>query len=256
MLSSLKKQALNILSPTRHITRLVEARTQRVVRTGPFAGMSYIGESVGSSYLPKLLGIYERELHSAIDGAISREPSLVVDVGAAEGYYAVELARRLPNVRVVPFEASLRGRACIEQLASLNGVSEQIENLGYCDQQSLASALTGSSNPFVIMDVEGFEADLLDPTPVQGLKRAEILIEMHDFIVPQVTELAVSRLSSTHEIDRIEQADRNVGELPYSSLYLRALPKRYREWAVDESRPSRMHWLHCVPKAIDEATLT
>src|SRR5579859_5362525 len=77
------------IRPIGYLTHLVRKRTRARVRSGPFAGMRYVDASIGSAYLPKLLGIYERELHPVIEEACASRPGLIVDLGAAEGYYAV-----------------------------------------------------------------------------------------------------------------------------------------------------------------------
>lgn len=74
------------------------------VRRGPFAGLRYPShDAVGSSLWPKLLGSYEAELAPTFEALCATPYRTVVDVGAAEGYYAVGLGLRLG-------EAPPRGR--------------------------------------------------------------------------------------------------------------------------------------------------
>src|SRR5690242_11023050 len=54
---------------------------------GPFKGMAYGLESHGSPFMPKILGIYEPELHGWVREAIATPYDCVVNVGSAEGYY-------------------------------------------------------------------------------------------------------------------------------------------------------------------------
>ena len=68
------------------------AASRATVQTGPFAGMKYVCQSTGA-LCPKLLGCYESELHPAIAKAISRQPKNIINVGCAEGYYAIGMAR-------------------------------------------------------------------------------------------------------------------------------------------------------------------
>src|SRR3954471_17960548 len=60
------------------------------VSGGPFAGPTYPARPP-LPLAPKLLGIYERELHGAIEAAIRAAPETIVNVGSADGYYAVGL---------------------------------------------------------------------------------------------------------------------------------------------------------------------
>src|SRR5277367_5483480 len=67
-----------------------------VVRNGPFSGMIYPREAALNRHsIPKLLGTYEMELHPVLDLVAKRHYDCVIDIGSAEGYYAVGLARLL-----------------------------------------------------------------------------------------------------------------------------------------------------------------
>ena len=114
-----------------YMTDWVMRETNCVVRTGPFQGMKYIGKSTSSVLIPKLLGIYERELHPVIEYATSRPFQTIVDIGAAEGYYCVGLARRMPQTRVVAYEMDEAGRQRLKELAGLNHVSDRLEIRGF-----------------------------------------------------------------------------------------------------------------------------
>lgn len=50
--------------------------------------------------VPNLVGSYESELHLQIEQLILERPQVVIDVGCAEGYYAVGLAQRLPDATI------------------------------------------------------------------------------------------------------------------------------------------------------------
>src|SRR5438105_426555 len=81
---------------------LLEADLRELtVLDGPFRGLRYpSASSLHSGLLPKLLGTYEAELHGPIEHLLkSRTYGAVVDVGAAEGYYAVGFALRCPEAR-------------------------------------------------------------------------------------------------------------------------------------------------------------
>src|SRR5687767_13183612 len=75
------------------------------VRHGVFAGMHYPAmEAAGSAIFPKLAGCYEAELRSLMEQIVRTPYTTVVDVGCAEGYYAVGLALRMPQVNVLAFD--------------------------------------------------------------------------------------------------------------------------------------------------------
>src|SRR5437867_9200516 len=132
--------------PIGYLTHLVRSRTGGRIRQGPFAGMRYAENSVGSAYLPKLLGIYERELNPFIEQACALKFPLIVDIGAAEGYYAIGLALRNPQARVIAFEMEERGQSALRQMAGLNGVAARVTIYGKCDVQTLQAALADAKH--------------------------------------------------------------------------------------------------------------
>ncbi len=209
--------------------------------------MRYVTNSVGSAYLPKLLGIYERELTPFVEKACASKPKLIVDVGGAEGYYAVGLAIRNPQARIVAFEMEEKGRTALQEMSKLNNVTEQIEVHGKCEPEDLQTLLACESAPLIVCDVEGYEEKLLDIQTVQSLRGATILAEMHDFINAGISEKLLNRFDATHTIARIWQEPRARNDFPWQTLGTALLPKSYLDWAVSEWRPVRMSWLWMEP---------
>jgi len=68
--------------------------------------MRSVTSSVCSTNIPKLLGCYEAELHPVFAKWQAVPFRQVVNVGAAEGYYAVGCARLWPEAQVIAFETN------------------------------------------------------------------------------------------------------------------------------------------------------
>src|SRR5262245_2169669 len=68
------------------------------IRGGPFAGMAYLDGVSEGSFIARLLGVYEAELHPHLDAIMADGIDCVIDIGCAEGYYAVGLAYRYPGL--------------------------------------------------------------------------------------------------------------------------------------------------------------
>ena len=81
------------------------------VLQGPFAGMNYLNRSHNSEFVPKLLGSYEAELSEVLEQIIAHDYRLIVDVGFAERYYAVGLARRCPMPKWKPSTSTRRHKS-------------------------------------------------------------------------------------------------------------------------------------------------
>jgi hypothetical protein len=237
------------LHPTVVLTRAVVRRTGYAIASGPFHGMKYVPSGIGSVYYPKLLGIYERELHPVVESISRLKPARIIDIGAAEGYYAVGLALRNPDAEVVAFEQTPEGRQLVADLAARNDATDRVRILGRCEPADLRAELAHAGPVVVVCDVEGYETALLDPAAVPELSSAWVLVELHEFIVAGVGELIRGRFEKTHRITEIAQTDRSRADYPYLSWYTRLLPRSYATYPVNEFRPARMSWLWMEPIA-------
>jgi hypothetical protein len=196
------------------------------VSGGPFAGLRYTDTSP-HTLVPKLLGVYERELHAAVEDAIRARPARIVNVGAADGYYAVGLARRCPDARVVAYEADPEQRELLARVVAANRAAVQIEGT--------AGPVTLGEAELVVMDCEGCERALLDPSAVPWLRDAAIIVELHDVWEPGVGAVVTERFAATHEIALIPS-----GPQPPRGL-------------LSEQRPGPMSWAVMTPRRAPRA---
>jgi len=245
----LKSWIPEFLQPRRVLLRQFTQRTAGQVIGGPFKGMHYVTGSVGSLLAPKLLGTYEQELHGVVEELIARAPDVIVDVGAGEGYYAVGLPRRLPQMHMVAFEMDPAGRELLARLAEKNGVASAVEIHGRCTAGELAAALQAGHRPCVIMDVEGYERELLDPGAVPGLGAAAILVELHAFVHADIRDLIAGRFGATHAIREIATVRRTRADYPLPTLLSRLMPARHTVRFLNEGRPGPMSWLWMTPRS-------
>lgn len=248
----LRTQFRKLFSPYAYLGRVVKRRCGYKVLGGPFEGMQYVKRGTGAAYLPKLLGTYEREINGPIEEVIGGDHDLLVDVGAAEGYFAVGLTMRC-DTPLVAYEMSTKGRQLTTELAAKNGVSDRIDLRGECVPAALEEVLTDSQKPFVLVDVEGAEAQLLDPRTVPSLRRAKILVEIHEFARPGITADLMHRFASTHDVEVLWEAGRSAEEYPYSTFLSRLMPERYLRRAVEEHRVHKQSWLWITPRAESSA---
>lgn len=212
------------------------ARYGKKVILGPFQGMIYGDDATGSSYVAKLVGAYEEELHPTIEAIVAKKPSVVIDVGCAEGYYAVGFAKCLPSSQVYAFDTDPEAREYCLELAKINGLESRIHIGDFCNSEVLERMTIQPA--FILCDCEGYEAELFGPDVVQNLKRCDFLIEFHDAIVPGVSQTLQQRFADTHSIQIIDTRPRDVSHYPC----LADVPIPDREAALAEGRPTPMQW--------------
>ena len=219
------------------ITKKYLAATGTVVLSGPFQGLKYIDAAKGSSLMPKLLGSYERELHKTLEYMIAEKPDVIINIGCAEGYYAVGIAMRLADVNVVAYDIDADAQLLCGKLARMNGVDRKVDIKGECAPETLQCAISGKC--LIICDCEGYEDKLLDPGAVSKLKDCDIIVEAHEFVVPGVTGRLKKKFEATHKITEIFAEDRKPSEYPGLSF----LDDFEKSIALSEGRPACMSWL-------------
>lgn len=236
-----------------HRPDLVIPTAQRLnytIQAGPFAGLVFPPEVIeGNGYgyfVPKLLGAYELEIQPFIQEICRRSYSQVINIGAADGYYAVGLAQHLPNAVILAYEYEAESRAACEQTARLNGVADRVKMRGLCEQQELIDALRNSANSaepaLVVCDCEGGERELLDPEAIPGLANADLLVELHDVISPGITQTIASRFARTHRMEFVHSVDRDPDAYPG----LNGLSREDRAFLISEHRKGPMEWVFCT----------
>jgi hypothetical protein len=211
------------------------------VQSGPFAGMVLTRSSFREHVGPYLLGTYERELHPWIDALCSERFDRIVDIGAKFGYYAVGFARRFPRARVEAYDTDWWARRAVREMAGANDVGDRVEVYGFCRPAHL-DAVAARGRTLVISDCEGFEAELFGRDgAVSSLRRATLIIEIHEAVAPGIARSIRELFSSTHEIAAVSSVDDHP-----SPVALDFLPPDDRARAVREIRLDQ-EWLFLVP---------
>ena len=161
------------------ITNWIVRSTEGKVQSGPFAGMVLPTRTSwgGGDIAAKILGFYEAELHRHIERAIERQPDIVVNVGCAEGYYAIGLARRLPAARLHAFDISPEAQSVCAAAAAQNGVADRVSIGGRCDSGQLVALARSGKRVLIVMDCEGGELQLLDQDTVRQLGNCDLIVE-------------------------------------------------------------------------------
>ena len=224
---------LNTLGLIESAKRYVE-RNGTIVRYGPFAGMIYpVDAALNRISIPKLLGTYENELHSVIKTVSQRRYDFVIDVGSAEGYYAVGMARLL-RVPVYAYDPEPVESNLCSMMARINGVADIVRMGDLFTSADMPKY--ASQRVFLLCDCEGFEAHLFTADTIQLTSKWDLLIELHG-----ETRESLPRLPWKHTTQVIRQQPRDAETGTFPELAglgpAAALLSEYRD--------SEQCWLWC-----------
>ena len=223
------------------LTELVGERTGHSIVAGPFKGMIILPRWSWGDHVPKLLGTYESELYNVAEEQVASKPDYILNVGCAEGFWGLGMAMRTgaPALLIDVHDLGL-------EIAQENATVNNLKNIEYSNESTTAKiddVLSKHMNPFLIMDCEGAEDQLLDLNSVPNLKHTTILLESHDCFIPGLTNRIKERFADTHTVMEISQGAKN----PYIDI-IKDLGDHDKMLLCIESRAMTMSWLYLVPK--------
>lgn len=210
--------------------------------SGPFAGMDYVEKATEGALTPRLLGTYECELHPHLAAFAAEGLDCVIDVGCAEGYYAVGLARLMPGVTVHAYDIDPKARAACADLAARNGVADRVIVGGEFAPDGF-EAFAGKKT-LVMIDAEGAEVDILQPNLSPALAGMNLIVETHDGLRSGALATMLSRFGTTHDIVRVDSGPKALTGPPWL-LNLAQLDQLLAVW---EWRAQPTPWLVMRPK--------
>lgn len=222
------------------------------VKYGPFKGLklsenSWWGKSdLGS----QCLGLYEKEILTHIKNSSSQSWDCFIDIGAADGYYAVGMLSSGTANRAICFELSREGRALIRDTWERNGRIGVLDVHGKADADALLSLdQEGLGKTLILIDIEGDEFELLTPEVIEHLSAAEVILEVHNWVHDFEAKYArlLYDLSKWFRLDILAYEDRLTGAFEE----LRSYTDDNRLLLVSERRPCRMRFLSLTPLTED-----
>jgi precorrin-6B methylase 2 len=216
---------------------------------GPFKGLKYpYFSSVCSMLYPKLIGSYEKELHPFINRFLQTNYSEILDIGCAEGYYAIGFSLNKPDTKVFAFDIDENARNLCYEMARANGVTNRVNINASCTADDLKE-FKFSGKALIISDCEGYEMRLFTEENVSNLRNCDILIETHDFININITSYLIELFAQTHNVEVIKSIDDIEKAKTYLYPETEQLNLQQRKDLFAECRPGVMEWLVCTPKS-------
>ena len=233
--------ALRLLSKWRSVliqNTLLQAQGT-VVMQGPLAGMDFLSQSAEGCHIAKLLGCYEQPLQLFIEQAITNAYPAILNIGCAEGYYAVGMARRMPSTQVLAFDLNPKAQEVCTALAQKNKVTNRVKVSALFKPEDFAKY--ANQKVFVLCDIEGAEIELLNPELAPTLKGMDLIVESHECLIPGITQILIDRFKDTHQITLVQDnGQRQLKDAPQWFNNLAHLDQLLATW---EWRSGPTPWL-------------
>lgn len=212
-----------------------------IVSAGPFKGLNYSGiTTFCSTIYPKLVGSYEHELHEIIENIISKKYQRVIDIGSAEGYYAVGIpyAMNDDSVEIVAIEISEVAISNLKKLIANNSLKNKFE----ITSKFNCKKYIDDKKTLVIMDCEGAELEYLKNLDNDCILKWDFLIEVHVQIRKNIIK-EINDIFQKRNLIKIKSIDdyHKIEDLSYM------LPDNFDDNAklllLSENRRTGMYWL-------------
>jgi hypothetical protein len=218
-------------------------RSRRRILSGPFKNIHF---GLPNFNTAMMLGTWEKELHTILSDFKLEGP--LICIGAAEGYYAIGLAKIHKHSIVYAYETLELYQSFLRKNARINRITN-IDIRGTCNINSLHEVLDKTKEPpLILCDIEGGEIELLDLDKIPRLSNAYILVEVHEMYVENCENKLLSRFRSTHNAVVIEGKKRTVNDLPKELNFLKYfVPENRINSLMSEGRPYPMNWIWFIP---------
>ena len=200
-----------------------------VVMQGPLAGMDFLPQSAEGCHIAKLLGCYEQPLQAFIEQAITSGYPTILNIGCAEGYYAVGMAKRMPNTQVFAYDLNPKAQDVCRSLAQKNEVSDRVKVGALFKPEDFSSY--ANQKVLVLCDIEGAEKDLLNPVKAPALKDMDLIVESHECLISGITQTLIDRFKESHQITLVQDnGQRQLKDAPHWFNNLAHLDQLLATW--------------------------
>ncbi len=235
------------------LMRRVMHLTGGVIQHGPLAGYN-IGQYATwreEDNASKVLGFYEQEVCALLDRLAGR-CDVLVDLGGADGFYAVGMVARQLYRESHCFEIEDQSRANIAAIAAANNVADRVHLYGAATStfaRDLSAAGIDFRRAAVLVDIESNEFDVLTADCLHNLRHAHVIVEIHDFMRPHDGAQRYAELRERAQVDFHVHSFTTGSRDPSSIPFLRQGWTDTDRWLLcSESRATLMTWLYLEPK--------
>ena len=228
--------------------KILQEKYGHVIAYGPFKGMklSYDIWWSKNDRITQMLGTYEVHVLARLKEFSAQGASRFIDIGAADGYFAIGMAFSKIYSKVLAFEIEPAGQERIEINLARNQCEEFVSVFGEADYSSLKKLLSDDLKTSVLVDIEGAEYQLLDEKMLSLLSNCYLICELHPWLVDdgyQLQRQLIERAKKNFNVELIKRENYS----PNIFSELDDLSDEERLIAVSEGRGKNMQWLVLTP---------
>ena len=227
-------------------------KKELIVKQGPFAGLKYpAAKSYGSVFFPKIMGVYEMQLQKYIMEFKKKKYDKIINIGAAEGYYAVGSAMLFSDTKVFAIDKDKKALSFLAKMAKINGVQDYIK-IYDGEVKKFFNEIDPKSKNLIISDCEGCEFDIFSNSSTEVFKNSDLIIEMHykkkDLTIDFQRNEFIKRFNDNHDVKIVKPIKNNVENYPS----LENMAVKYAKRFIQENRSINAEWIIFLSKNFNQ----
>jgi hypothetical protein len=242
-------QEMEICRTKQKALSILEKKYKNQIAYGLFKGMKLTTSNSWDPFskINQILGTYEEHVLQELLYFKEKGINCFIDIGAADGYFAVGMAYSQTFENIYAFEISRLGQEIILDTATQNQCEQLITINGEANSSTIAELIWQHKQAVFLIDIEGAEYTFLNLEMLDLLKNCCVICELHPWLIEKGYELQNILLSTASERFDINIIKREVYR-PNNYEEFDDFTDEERLIAVGEGRHKNMQWLVLKPK--------
>ena len=219
------------------------------VAYGTFKGMKLSKNTYWSKndIITHILGVYEKHVLKKIIEFSKKGNYPFIDIGAADGYFAIGMAFSETFKKIYAFEIDEEGRRSLNRNIENNFCKDKVVVDIEANFETLKEIVDKNKSAVILIDIEGSEFDLLDDNLLQLLSNCYIVCELHPTLSTNGFEkqnMLINNAKAFFDVSIIQRESYS----PNKFSELNEFTDEERLIAFGEGRENNMNWLILEPK--------
>ena len=219
------------------------------VAYGAFKGMK-LSKNIywaKNDLITQILGVYEKHVLKKIIEFSKKGNYPFIDIGAADGYFAIGMAFSETFKKIYAFEIDEGGRKSLNKNIENNLCKDKVVVDIEANFETLKEIVDKNKSAVILIDIEGSEFDLLDNKLLKLLSNCYIVCELHPALSANGFEkqnMLINNAKAFFDVSIIQRES----YCPNKFFELNEFTDEERLIAFGEGRENNMNWLILEPK--------